>query len=171
MSLATRGKTDNGRYEEALSVQVAANGRIELRARNERRPSVALTGEMTISGGEDSEFALNGLLLSREKLRVPLAGNNLLRFLRIAHVTLTPGWALTPAGDPLQPDEPSLIVETANTDVNIECAIVGGLRTHDGAKLTLTDSIIDATHIEGVASAGLDGEISLLLRGFFRLFS
>ena len=148
---------DNGRYEEALSVQVAANGRIELRARNERRPSVVLAGEMTISGGEDSEFALNGLLLSGEKLRVPLAGNNLLRFLRIAHVTLTPGWALTPAGDPLQPDEPSLIVETANTDVNIERAIVGGLRMHDGSKLTLTDSILDATHIEGVASAGLDG--------------
>lgn len=149
--------TDNGRYEEALSVQVAANGRIELRARNERRPSVVLTGEMTISGGEDSEFALNGLLLSGEKLRVPAAGNNLLRHLRIAHATLVPGWALMPAGDPLQPDEPSLIVETANTKVNIERAIVGGLRTHDGAKLTLTDSILDATRIEGVASAGLDG--------------
>lgn len=149
--------TDNGRYEEALSVQVAANGRIGLRARNERRPSVVLTAEMTISGGEDSEFALNGLLLSGEKLRVPAAGNNLLRHLRIAHATLVPGWALTPAGDSLQPDEPSLIVETANTEVNIERAIVGGLRTHGGAKLTLTDSILDATRIEGVASAGLDG--------------
>lgn len=149
--------TDNGRYEEALSVQVAANGRIELRARNERWPSVVLTGEMTIAGGADSEFALNGLLLSGEKLRVPATGNNLLRHLRIAHATLVPGWALTPAGDPLQPDEPSLIVETANTEVIIERAIVGGLRTHDGTKLTLTDSILDATRIDGVASAGLDG--------------
>ena len=150
--------TDNGRYEEAPSVQVAANGRIELRARNERRPSLVLTGEMIISGGDDSEFALNGLLLSGEKLRVPAAGNNLLRHLRIAHTTLVPGWALTPSGDPVQPDEPSLIVETADTEVNIERAIVGGLRTHDGAELALTDSIVDATRIDGVASAGLDGE-------------
>lgn len=149
--------TDNRRYEESLSVQVAANGRIELRARNERRPSLVLTGEMSISGGDGSEFALNGLLLSGEKLRVPAAGNNLLRHLRIAHATLTPGWALTPDGHPLQPDEPSLIVETANTEVSIERAIVGGLRTHDGAQLSLIDSIVDATRIDGVASAGLDG--------------
>lgn len=149
--------TDNGRYEESLSVLVAANGRIELRARKERRPSLVLTGEMSISGGEGSEFALNGLLLSGEKLRVPVAGNNLLRHLRIAHATLTPGWALTPDGDPSQPDEPSLIVETANIEIIIERAIVGGLRTHDGAHLSLTDSIVDATRIDGVASAGLDG--------------
>jgi len=149
--------TDNGRYVETLSVQVTSNGRIELRARNERRPSLVLTDEMNISGGEDSEFALNGVLISGEKLRVPQAGNNLLRYLRISHVTLTPGWSLTPAGDPLQPDEPSLIIETANTDVTIDRSIIGGLRTHDGAKLSLTDSILDATRTDGVASAGLDG--------------
>jgi len=42
------------------------------------------------------------------------------------------------------------------------------LRTHDGAKLTLTDSILDATRIEGVASAGLDGVApgaSLIMQG------
>ncbi|MGK2914185.1 MAG: hypothetical protein ACSLE5_06985 [Porticoccaceae bacterium] len=150
--------TDNGRYEEAPSVQVAAGGRVELRARNERRPSLVLSGEMTIVGGADSEFALNGLLVSGEKLRVSATGNNLLRRLRIVHATLVPGWALTPAGDPVQPDEPSLIVETADTEVNIERTIVGGLRTHAGAKLALTDSILDATRIDGVASAGLDGK-------------
>jgi len=149
--------TDNGRYAETLSVQVAANGRIELRARNERRPSLVLTGEMTIAGGADSTFELNGLLVSGEKLRVPAGAGNALRYLRIAHATLVPGWALTPAGDPQQADEPSLIVELANTEVSIEHAIVGGLRTHEGAKLALTDSILDATHIDGVASAGLDG--------------
>ena len=149
--------TDNGRYVEALNVQVVANGRIELRAKNERRPSLVLTGEMLISGGSGSEFALNGLLVSGEKLRVPDAAGNDLRYLRIAHATLVPGWALTPAGDPLQPTQPSLVVEIADTEVTIERAIIGGLRTHEGAKLKLTDSIIDATQIAGVASDGLDG--------------
>lgn len=149
--------TDNGRYEEAPSVQVASGGRIELRARNERRPSLVLTGEMTVNGGADSEFSLNGLLVSGEKLRIPVAGANQLRHLRITHATLVPGWALTSKGVPVHPDEPSLIIEIADTQIRIERAIVGGLRTHAGASLTLTDSILDATRIEGVASAGLDG--------------
>lgn len=149
--------TDNGRYEEAPSVQVAPGGRIELRARNERRPSLVLTDEMTVNGGVDSEFSLNGLLISGEKLRVAAAGANQLRHLRIAHSTLVPGWALTSDGAPAHPDEPSLIIETPDTEVRIERAIVGGLRTHSGASLALMDSIVDATSIEGVASAGLDG--------------
>lgn len=150
--------TDNGRYVETLSVQVAAKGRIELRAQNECRPSLVLTGEMSISGGVDSSFALNGLLVSGEKLRVPAAAGNVLRYLRIAHATLVPGWSLTPVGVPTQADEPSLVVEIADTEVQIVSAIVGGLRTHEGAKLDLRDSILDATHIDGVAGAGLDGE-------------
>lgn len=149
--------TDNGRYEEAPSIQVIAGGRIELRARNERRPSLMLTAEMTVNGGADSEFALNGLLVSGEKLRVPTAEDNQLRHLRIAHATLVPGWALTPQGIPIHPDEPSLIVETANTEVRIERAIVGSLRTHARASLAFADSILDATRIDGIAAAGLDG--------------
>ena len=37
--------TNNGRYEETLKVRVKAGGHIELRSENERRASLALTGE------------------------------------------------------------------------------------------------------------------------------
>lgn len=147
---------DNGRYEEALSVQVQAGKRIELRAANEYRPSLVLTLQMAVSGGVDSEFVLNGLLVSGEKLVVPGADNSL-GSLRIAHSTLVPGWALRPQGLPVHSDEPSLVVETANTRVTIERSIVGGLRSHRDTELTLVDSILDATSLEGIASAGLDG--------------
>ncbi|PTR05773.1 hypothetical protein C8R32_11619 [Nitrosospira sp. Nsp5] len=147
---------DNGRYEEALSVQVLAGKRIELRAKNECRPSLVLTDEMTVTGGVDSEFVLNGLLVSGKKLRVPATAGNRLRHLRIAHTTLVPGLALTPEGNPVHRNEPSLVVETANTEVNIERAIIGGLRSGADVKLALVDSILDATHVDGIASAGLD---------------
>ncbi len=149
--------SNNERYEETLNVQVATDGRIELRARNEQRPSLVLTGEMTITGDANSEFALNGLLVSGEKLRVPSAGGNRLRYLRITHTTLVPGWTLTPSGAPGQINQSSLIVETADTEIRIERSIVGGMRSHSGATLLLTDSIVDATRVDGVASAGLDG--------------
>ncbi len=150
--------SDNGRYEETLTVAVIANGHIELRARNERRASVVLTEEMTITGGAESKFSLNGLLVSGEKLRVPDTGTNQLRHLDIAHATLVPGWALTPSGDPLQADKPSLIIETADTQIRIEKTILGGIRTHEGATLVLIDSIVDATRMDGIACAALDGE-------------
>lgn len=148
---------DNGRYEEALDVKVEAGKRIEIRAMDKCRPSLVLTQEMTVSGGAGSGFVLNGLLVSGEKLVVPDVSDNSLGYLRIAHSTLVPGWALTPQGLPVHPDEPSLVVETANTKVTIERSIVGGLRSHGDVELKLVDSILDATRVEGVASAGLHG--------------
>lgn len=147
---------DNGRYEEALDVEVEAGKRIEIRAADGRRPSLVLTQEMTVSGGADSQFVLNGLLVSGEKLVVPDVSGNSLGSLRIAHCTLVPGLALTSQGLPVS-DEPSLVVETANTRVTIERSIVGGLRSHSDAELSLVDSILDATRVEGIASAGLNG--------------
>lgn len=149
--------TDNHRYEETLDVQVTAGRRIELRARNESRPSLVLTGELTVSGGADSEFSLNGILVSGEKLIVPSTAGNELRRLRITHATLVPGWTLNPDGSPAHSDEASLIVETANTEVHIEQSITGSIRSNSGARILMVDSIVDSTGISGLASAGLGG--------------
>lgn len=148
---------DNGRYEEALDVKVEAGKRIEIRATDECRPSLVLTRQMTVSGSADSEFVLNGILVSGEKVVVPSEPDNALGHLRISQATLVPGWALTPQGFPLHPDEPSLIVETPNTKVTIERSIIGGLRSLGDIEFTLVDSILDATRMEGIGSAGLDG--------------
>jgi len=144
---------DSGRYEETLSVSVAPGGHVILRAAEQCRPTLILGGEMTLNGGTDSAFSLEGLLVAGGRLRVAaVAGNELVR-LNIAHATLVPGRALDAFGDPAAPDGESLAVEIADVAVDIDHAIVGALRIHEGASVTANDSIIDATSANSMAYA------------------
>jgi hypothetical protein len=149
--------TNSGRYEEMLTISVDAGERIELRAANGRRPTVVLTGESTLSGGANSEVALNGLLLTGHRLRVPAAGGNELRRLRVQHCTLVPGWSLNEDGGPVEPAETSLAIDIAQVSVTIERTILGALRAHEGTECRLRDSILDACSLSGVAYAAPDG--------------
>ena len=148
---------DSGRHEEALNINVTAGERIELRAANGRRPTVVLTGEFTVAGGTDSEVVLNGLLLTGNRVRVPAAGGNALRRLDVRHCTLVPGWGLTEDGEPASPGMSSLSIELADLIMTVERAILGGLRTHEGATCRVVDSIVDACATSGTAYAGTDG--------------
>ena len=148
---------DNRRYAEAPQVAVAAHKRIELRAADGCRPTLALTGEMTVSGGARAEFALNGLLVAGEKIRVPASPGNALAVLRLSHLTLVPGWTLDAAGTPQKPAEPSLLVELGGVQVVAERVITGGVRVAADARARFADSIVDATAKDGVAYAAPDG--------------
>ena len=81
-------------------------------------------------------MTLNGLLIVGA-LRV-----SNLRALRLVHCTLVPD----------RPDVPSLVVESGATTVTIERCILGSIRAHVDAEVTLTDSVCDAG-VEGVAYA------------------
>jgi hypothetical protein len=149
---------DSGRYATTPSITVtAANKNIELRAADQVRPLLALGGELVVSGQDGSEVTLSGLLISGGLLRVKATSDGkMLRLLRLRHCTLVPGTDLLPTGAPRLPDGASLIVETANTSVEIDHCIVGGIRAVQGAQVTITNSIVDATHDSGVAFAALD---------------
>ena len=138
---------DSGRYAETPIINAAAGKRVELRAANGVRPTLALGGELAISGGADAEVTLNGLLIAGGTLRV----TGQLRRLRLRHCTLVPGLALDGAGKPVSPAAPSLIVESAGTLVEIDHCILGGLRVTDGATVTISDSIVDAAAASAVA--------------------
>jgi hypothetical protein len=148
--------SDNGRYSEALTIVVNAGQRLELRAANQHRPTLAVSDMVTIRGGVDAEVTLNGLLITGGALRV-VAANNRLRRLRLRHCTLVPGLSLTSNGAPAHSDSPSLLVEAPEVTVEIEHSIVGGLRVVDGAQVRIAHSIVDATSETGVAYAALDG--------------
>ncbi len=157
---------DSGRYEETLSVTVAPGGHVILRAAEQCRPTLILGGEMTLNGGTDSAFSLEGLLVAGGRLRVAAVAGNELAHLNIAHATLVPGRALDAFGDPVAPDGESLAVEIADVAVDIDHAIVGALRIHEGASVTANDSIIDATSANSMAYAAPDvsspgGKLSL----------
>jgi hypothetical protein len=147
---------DSGRYEAALSIAVDANARLELRAANRRRPTLVLGGDLVITGGDQSEVTLDGLLIAGGGIVVP-AANNGLRRLRLRHCTLVPGIALANDGSPVQPGEPSLRVELGDVAVEIDHCIVGGLRVAPSASVVVSDSVVDATDESGVAYAAPDG--------------
>jgi hypothetical protein len=150
--------SDSGRYEETLDISANADQRVELRAANTQRPTLILGGPLTLAGAARSEIRLNGLLIAGAGLQAKAAGGNALRRLRISHCTLVPGLTLAPDCTPLSPAEPSLTADTADLEITIERSIVGGLRVDAAAKVSASDSIIDATATTGTAyAAAIDG--------------
>jgi len=151
---------DNEYYLETPHITVAAGQTIELRAADQRRPILVLSGALLISGGAASRVSLNGLLIAGGTLRVPKdagGGPNELGQLTLRHCTLVP--TATPAirTVPAQPAVPRLIAETANVDVALDRSIAGAIRCVDEARLRIDNSIVDAGGETEVAYAALDG--------------
>ena len=95
---------------------------------------------MTVGGGAGSSFELNGLLVANHPLRIQGAMDGL----TIRHTTLVPGRRLAEDGSPIEPGQPSLIVESSQAEVEIERSILGPLWIEDDCELTISDSIVDA---------------------------
>jgi hypothetical protein len=145
---------DNDHYVELLNINVPAGKKVEIRAAGKRRPVLLIAGQALISGGENAELTLNGLVVARGALLVSQAVDNELGALRLRHCTLAPTAQLAEASPP-QIATPRLIVEERNVVVEIDHCIVGAIRAIDGARLHITDSIIDATDETAVAYSGL----------------
>jgi hypothetical protein len=147
--------TDSSRYSETLNIVIDAEGAIEIRARNGRRPILDLGG-LTVSGGENSACTLNGLLITGSALEVPDAGGNDLAELNLLHCTLVPGVSLNPDGGALQPGAPSLVLSLPGLETVVERSIIGAVRSHERATFSATVCIIDANADENIAFAALD---------------
>jgi hypothetical protein len=157
--------TDSRRYVEAagLTARVGANGHIELRAADGSLPTVVLGDALTVTGGTDAAFDLNGLILTYQPaagggalppalLHAP-SGSNQLSHLGITHCTLVPGWALSASGapDPAYAGRPTLLAEAPGLAVEIQRSIVGGLWIAGETTASLADSIVDATSPDAIA--------------------
>ena len=160
--------TDSGRYSESggLTVAVKAHGHIELRAADGRRPTLVIGDGISITGGVESQFDLNGLIvtyaapspptpLPAALVHIPAGASNDLSRVGLTHCTLVPGWALNSNGDP-QPafaGLPTLAAEIPSLQVVIQKSIVGGLLVNGLATAEVSDSIVDATDPSAVAYA------------------
>jgi hypothetical protein len=147
---------DNSRYSETLNLSIADEGSIEIRARNARRPVLALGG-LSIEGGQNASCLLNGLLIVGAPLAVPATAGNTLATLRLTHCTLVPGITLDGDGMPQQPGVPSLDIAIAGLTVDIDRCILGAIRAHEHATVRIGDSLVDANDATAVAFAAPDG--------------
>jgi hypothetical protein len=134
--------TDSGRYLETPALNAATATKVELRAANQRRPTLVLGGAWEIAGGDQAEVTLNGLLITGAGLRVSNTPGNQLRRLRLRHCTLVP------AGPP------TLVVEIPNVTVEIDHCLVGALRIAAGSAVKIISSIVDATSETAIAYCG-----------------
>jgi len=146
---------DNGRYTDAFAINAGQGARIELRAADGSRPTVALSSEIVVNLDQDADVTINGLLLVGTSIRVPASAKS--ATLRLRHCTLVPGVTLDVDGTPTQPTSPSIIIESDVVTVEVDHSIVGGIRAHEDATVNITSSIVDAADPTNVAYSALDG--------------
>ncbi|MBA2434594.1 MAG: hypothetical protein H0V54_05830 [Chthoniobacterales bacterium] len=152
--------SDSGRFEETPSIALDPGVRFEFRAANEHRPTLIVAGPIDITGGEDAEVTLNGLLIAGGPIRIVSGAGNGLRKLRLVHCALVPGFSLGIDGAPGSPGEPSLLIEQDEMPLEIEIdhSIVGAIRAPANATVLIRHSIVDANGDSNVAYAALNGD-------------
>lgn len=133
------------------TITVPAGKVIEIRAADQHRPVIKLSGDLVITGNGDGQLLLNGLVITGGSLRVPSKGQ--LRLLRLTHCTVVPGPIQTPLLSPpsaLNPAPQSVLVEASDVGVELVSSISGPIGAVDGAHVSLRNSILDAggeTHV------------------------
>jgi len=156
-----------------LNVNLPPETTLELRAAEGARPTLLLSGEIRVVGGDSSTFCLNGLLIAADAAMAPGSptpaalvhvpaqaadgSRNLLSTLKVLHCTLVPGWKVGTDGTPQQPTSPTLIVEANATEVTVENSILGAVQTTLLVTFNATDTIIDSCGRTHVAYSALDG--------------
>lgn len=148
-------------YIETPVINLPAGAKIEIRGREEARPVLVLSGDLDIVGDANTEISFNGLLIIGGCLHVPSqngsGGDNLLSLLQVRHCTLVPGATEAIGSAPAQPSQPRIVVQAPGAAVRISQSITGAIRADESAKVFISDSIVDATHEQAVAFAGING--------------
>jgi hypothetical protein len=151
--------SDSGLFEETPSISLNPGVRLELRAANEHRPTLMVSGPFDITGGANAEVTFNGLLIAGGPIRILSALGDTLRKVRLVHCTLVPGLSLDINGAPDSPGTPSLLIEHTETPIQIEIdhCILGAIHAPPNATVLIRHSIVDANSSATVAYCDLDG--------------
>lgn len=145
---------DNAYYFEDLVIKVPKGKTIEIRSKDKLRPILVLNKEIQIEAEEGTSLILNGILISGGY--IISKSTNKLELLRLVHCTLIPGSspAIGTVGE--MPLMPRLVINSPDTQVEIEKSIVGAIRVSDIAgKVSIKNSIVDASNSSDIAYSGL----------------
>jgi hypothetical protein len=147
--------TNNEYYIETPTVNIPAKASVQLRARNGNRPVLRLlNNDLTVIGGDESVFNLNGFMVFGGSITAKQAGSTGDAItLNISHCTLNPGKSAALHAEPEQPPVPAIWIDAANITVNIDHSILGALRSGTENTVSLTICIVDALSPSDVAYA------------------
>jgi len=140
--------TNSGAYAAtSLTVDLPAGFTLELRAADGSLPTLIMTGEIAVSGGASSTFAINGVVV-RAAVHAPAVrpdGTPNQLSLALTHCTLV-----------LNAANASVVLEPSGVRLAVSKSILGGLRVGALATASLADCIVDATSRTAVAYSALD---------------
>ncbi|MEH2070107.1 MAG: hypothetical protein V7K47_18420 [Nostoc sp.] len=165
---------DSGVYVERINIELENNQSLQLRAANRKRPVIrildwrtSLGDALNVTVESGSCFVLDGLLITGRGVHIEGNPSQFTDYLTsgvqkptaiiIRHSTLVPGWSLHCDCEPRRSSEPSLELFNINGCVTLAHSIVGSIQINqdeveaDPLPIHISDSIIDATSIEGEA--------------------
>ncbi|MCI0698639.1 hypothetical protein L0337_42410 [candidate division KSB1 bacterium] len=162
---------DNEEYgaPRAINIELGPRQTLQIRAANRKRPTIRLLDvkakrpdALNVKGAPGSRFTLDGLLITGRSLKV----EGELDELNIRHTTLVPGWTIDEDCEPQRPTERSILLFNTTARVTVEHCIIGSIQViqdrvaFDPLTITISDSILDATAIEGAALSAPECEIA-----------
>ncbi len=148
---------DSGVYTEQIHIRLEEDEYLTIRAADRQRPVIRLIDwqenrpdSLRVRGEAGSRFTLDGLLVTGRPVQI----TGTLTGVHLRHCTLVPGWGLNNDCEPRRPAEPSLELFQNGECVTIEHCILGAILVYenqeqnDPLRITISDSIVDATNNE-----------------------
>jgi hypothetical protein len=169
--------SDSAAYSESLTMALETGEYLQLRGAVGARPVLRMLDykadcpdALVISGKQGSRFKLDGVVVMGRSVQVSgpdptdaaRAAQGDLCDVTIRHCTLVPGWGLNCGCEPKRPNEPSLEIMGSSAQIRIERSILGAIFvtasevTGDSVDISLCDSILDATGLDGTAVGAFD---------------
>lgn len=149
---------DCGRYQLPPTITTAAptgdDPATTLRATNRMWPHLSRNGQVKLDITPEGTLVLDGLLLAGAPLVIEEHPDTDARRLVLRHCTLVPGLTRTPDGAPGTIGRASLLVLHPFAEVEIDHCITGPVVAVEGAEVSITDSVVDASGPGEVAYCG-----------------
>jgi hypothetical protein len=150
---------DCRRYDAPPTITVGAPGpagdRVTvLRSANRQRPLLLRPDQLRLALAASTTLVLDGVVLAGGPLYLEKAPDNEPRTLLLRHCTLVPGVTRTPDGGPGTLGAASLVVLHPFATVTLEHCVTGPIVAVAGARVTASDSVIDACSQTEIAFCG-----------------
>ncbi|MEU6164324.1 hypothetical protein [Streptomyces tanashiensis] len=152
--------TDSDRYEDLHTVQTttASAGSpdtvVWVRADDGTRPTVVVPDGLRLAMGPRTTVVLDGLLVTGGPVVLEEQGDGGNRTVELHDCTLVPGQSRTADGQPAHPERASLLILDPFATVRLNRCVLGPIVAVEGADITLTDCVVDASAPTAVAHCG-----------------